>query len=74
VESCEADTSPADQYRKMAAELNAKAAREHDETLTSELTNLARCYVRLAEQADINSNADVWLEVGPKTTLEGDGA
>ena len=64
----------ADQYRKIAAELAAKAAKEKNSRLSSEWTHLARCYLRLAEQADTNSFADIWLEIGPKPSLEGDGA
>ncbi len=65
----------ADSYRKIAAELKAKAAKERSAQLASELDSLARCYLRLAEQADQNSFQDLWLEVGPKTRMrEGEGA
>jgi hypothetical protein len=65
----------AEQYRVRAAELRAAAAKEPREDVAAALDTLARCYVRLAEQADCNSLADLWLEVGPKPRLdESDGA
>ncbi len=66
--------STADQYRRIAAELDARAAKESNSRLASEWAHLARCYRRLAEQADTNSFADVWLEIGAKPKFEGDGA
>jgi hypothetical protein len=43
--------------------------------VASELDSLARCYLRLAEQADTNGRLDVSAEFGPKTRLdEGEGA
>ncbi len=65
--------TPADQYRKIAAELWAKAGKEQNEQLVTEWGSLARCYLRLAEQADTNSLADIWFEAGPKTRLDGEG-
>jgi hypothetical protein len=62
--------SPSDQYRKIAAELRAKAAREPNRRLSAEWDHLARCYVRLAEQADQNSFADIWFESGSKSSLD----
>jgi len=41
--------SPADQYRKLAAELQAKATIESDASHAAELDALARSYLRLAE-------------------------
>ena len=64
--------SPSDSYRVRAADLKAKAATESNGQLAAEYQNLARCYIRLAEQADTNSLADIWLEVGPKLRLGGD--
>jgi len=64
---------PADSYRVRAADLKAKAATEANEQLAGEYQNLARCYIRLAEQADSNSLSDVWIEVGPKLRLDEDG-
>ncbi len=63
----------ADSYRKTAAELKAKAAKERSPYVASELDNLARRYLRLAAQADQNSFVDIWFEVGPKTRLDGEG-
>ncbi len=63
----------ADQYRKIAAELRARAAREQNEFDAAEWDKLARAYLRLAEQADRNSFADIWMEYGPKPALGGDG-
>ncbi len=44
-----------DQYRIIAAELQAKAADEHNETIAAEWNSLARAYLKLAEHADKNS-------------------
>ena len=44
--------TPADTYRKLAAELKAKAANEANSTLAAEWDHLAQCYLRLARQAD----------------------
>jgi hypothetical protein len=44
-----------DQYRIMAAELQAKAANERNEMIAAEWNNLARAYLKLAEHADKNS-------------------
>lgn len=69
------EMSSANSYRKIAAELSARAAREPDAKLASEWGHLARCYLRLAEQAEINSLLDVAVEFGPKNRLdEGEGA
>ena len=54
--------SPADRYRALAAHLRARAARETSAMLRSQWANLAQCYVRLAEQADLNSRADIVYE------------
>ena len=62
----------ADQYRKLAAELKAKAAKEQDQSFASELDVLARSFLRLAEQAERNSSTDLWLEVGPRLRLDDD--
>ncbi len=65
--------TPAEQYRGIAAELEAKAAKERNNQLAAEWVSLARCYLRLAEQAETNSLADIWFEVGPRTRLDGEG-
>jgi hypothetical protein len=66
--------SSADSYRKVAAELRARALRAPSDKAAADLDNLARCYIRLAEQADQNRLLDVSAEFGPKVPLdEGDG-
>lgn len=62
--------STADLYRKVAAELRAKAANEPDDRLAAEWANLSRCYLRLAAQADTNGLTDIWIETGPKPRIE----
>lgn len=66
--------TPADSYRKMAAELQAKAANETNAGFASEWEHLALCYLRLAQQADQNDTLDLAVEVGPSPTLKGKGA
>ncbi len=50
---------PQDEYRIKAAELAAKADHETFTALRSELESLARGYLRLAKQAERNSQIDV---------------
>ena len=64
----------ADSYRKMAAELRAKALKAPNDAAASQYDALARAYLRLAEQADQNQQADVWAEFGPRLDGEGEGA
>ena len=52
--------TPAQHYRKLAAELRARAQQEPQHH--TEWDNLARCYVRLAEQADMNARQDLTFE------------
>lgn len=69
--------SSAESYRKIAADLRAKAGKDPNGKLASEWEHLARCYLRLAEQAGTNSLLDVAAEFGPKRRLnegEGEGA
>jgi hypothetical protein len=54
--------SPADRYRALAAHLRTRAARETSPALRPQWAKLAQCYVRLAEQADQNSRADIVYE------------
>jgi len=54
----ERQTSPAEQYAKLAARLRAKARRDESPTLRAEWEHLARCYIDLAEQTDWNRDAD----------------
>jgi hypothetical protein len=65
--------STAESYRKLAAELKAKAMRERSAALTSEYEHLAFAYLRLAEQADRNERLDLRLEVGPAPKLDSSG-
>jgi hypothetical protein len=51
--------TPADRYRQRAAEFRAKAANENDDHLKMEWEVLEHSYLRLAEQADRNDQADV---------------
>jgi hypothetical protein len=46
-----------DQYRIIAAELQAKAANERNEMIAAEWNNLARAYHKLAGHADKTSYA-----------------
>jgi hypothetical protein len=49
-------------------------ARERDPAIATELESLARCYLRLAAQADHNGMLDVSAEFGPKARLDGENA
>jgi hypothetical protein len=64
--------TPAEQYRVRAAELIAKARAETNCLGAAQWEHLAKCYVRLAEQADQNSLTDLAIEVGPKPKLGGE--
>lgn len=55
--------SPSQQYRRLAAELRAKARLENEKgAARAGWNHLAQCYVRLAEQADRNQRTDVSYE------------
>ena len=54
--------TPADQYRILAAQFMARAKSEQNMKLRSEWQYLAVCYLRIAEQADRNSQTDVVYE------------
>ena len=54
--------APIAHYRKLAAQLRAKARTEPSPLLRGEWEHLANCYVRLAEQAERNSKTDVTYE------------
>lgn len=56
--------NPANQYRKLAAELEANARAEQSPDLRAEWMHLAMGYRRLAQQADRNSLTDVAYEPG----------
>lgn len=50
----------AEQYRRQAAQLRAKARGEESRSVRDELESLAQCYLLLAEQSDRKS----WSEGG----------
>ena len=53
---------PCAHYRKLAAELRAKAQQAESPALKAEWNYLAQCYVRLVEQADKNQQTDIVYE------------
>jgi hypothetical protein len=54
------------EYPLRAAELGAKAQAENDQARKVEFQNLARAFLRLAEQAERNSHMDIVYETPPK--------
>lgn len=60
--------SPGETYRVKATELRAMAERERNERIRAELELLALSYLRLAEQADRNSHADITYQTPPERT------
>ena len=54
--------SSPDEYRIKAAELSAAARKETNLAIQMELENIARGYLRLAEQADKNAKTDMVYE------------
>jgi hypothetical protein len=62
----------ADQYRTIALELSARAQGERTFELASQWEHLAKCYLRLAAQADQNGLTDIAIEIGPKPKLDDD--
>jgi hypothetical protein len=59
--------TPADRYRRLAAELDAKARNEKSPQTKAEWHHLAQSYLRLAFQADKNDLTDVTYEPGFRT-------
>jgi hypothetical protein len=57
---------PRDAYLLRAAELSAKAQAETDPADKLEFENLARAYLRLAKQAERNSQTDIIYETPPE--------
>lgn len=57
--------NPADQYRALAARFRAHARTTESARLSTEWEHLARCYVRLAEQAERNLGLDLVYETPP---------
>ncbi len=65
----------ANHYRRIAAELRSKAAQAPTQQVSLQWENLAKCYARLAEQAEQNSFQDLWFEYGSRSREgEGEGA
>jgi len=60
------DMTPRDIYLMRAAELIAKLDGESDLALKVEFDNLARAYLRLAEQAERNDQTDIALGISNK--------
>ncbi len=54
--------TPSDQYRKLAAQLDAKARQETNSALKAEWGRMAKSYLRLAEQADRNQRLNLTYE------------
>ena len=54
-------------YRIKAAKLFALASQDHHRALKIQFEHLARAYLRLAEQADRNSQLDISYEAPPIT-------
>ena len=57
--------SPAEQYRMMAAEFRAQALAQTNSSTATDFEHLAKCYLRLAEQAERNNTTDVVYEPKP---------
>lgn len=59
------DMSARNEYLLRAAHLLAKAGVEANAAIKDELENMARCYLRLAEQAKRNDETDIVYETPP---------
>ena len=62
---------PRDAYLLRAAELSAKAQTETDPADKLEFENLARAYLRLAKQAERNSQTGIVYETPPEKKRDG---
>jgi hypothetical protein len=62
--------SSGEDYRHKALEFGAKAHAESDPDLKAQLNALALSYLRLAEQADRNSLADIVYEPPPPMAVD----
>ena len=62
--------TPADEYRVKAGDLAALARAENDPFQKAEFQRLSLAYLRLAEQADRNSQTDVVYEPPPAQPLD----
>jgi hypothetical protein len=58
--------TPRKEYLLRAAELSAKAQAENDHARKVEFQNLARAFLRLAEQAERNKHTDIVYKTPPK--------
>jgi hypothetical protein len=58
--------TPRDVYLMRAAELISKIDGELDPALRAEFENLARAYLRLADQAELNNQTDIVYETPNK--------
>jgi len=56
----------AEHYRVLASQLRARARRAETPRLMSEWEHLARCYLRLARQAEDNEKLDLVYETPPR--------
>lgn len=62
--------TPADQYRALAARFRAHARSTDNPRLGAEWEHLARCYIRLAEQAERNLGLDLVYETPVRREAE----
>jgi hypothetical protein len=62
--------TPAEQYRVLASRLRARARLSETSRQMTEWEHLARCYLRLAQQAEENEKLDLVYETPPR---RGDG-
>jgi hypothetical protein len=63
--------TPADDYRVKALKFRAMAKSENDPNMRAEFENLGWAYMRLAEQAERNSQLDLTYETPPIKNNEG---
>lgn len=63
--------TPSEQYRALAARFRAHSRLSDNPRLSAEWEHLARCYVRLAQQAEQNQTLDLTYET-PRNR-DGDG-
>jgi hypothetical protein len=66
--------TPRKEYLLRAAELSAKAQAENDHARKVEFQNLARAFLRLAEQAERNKHTDIVYKTPPKSQAYGPAA
>ena len=65
--------SSGDPYRKRAATLRVNALKAPSDRAAADLRSLARCYLRLASEADYNERLDVSADFGQKLHPESGG-